>query len=143
MLNLVLMTKEAIRKEYNNSAVHEEALQKSDVYFVNRKKNQKHKKVLELKEDAEEQLVRITTTKKKKQPQQQKRKKKKQLPPQNNKQDKEEDNGIIRGDIISTQRHHHKSRFFWLSEPDSCSCAGMISAAFFQLLYQRSTLTLI
>ncbi len=50
MFNLViLMTKEAIRKEYNNnSAVHEGALQKSDVYFVNRKKkNQKHKKVLE------------------------------------------------------------------------------------------------
>lgn len=54
MFNLVLMTKESIRKEYNNSAVHEGALQKSDVYFVNRKKNQKHKKVLELKEDAEE-----------------------------------------------------------------------------------------
>ena len=55
MFNLVLMMKEAIRKEYNNnSALHEGALQKSDVYFVNRKKNnQKHKKVLELKEDAE------------------------------------------------------------------------------------------
>ena len=54
MFNLVLMTKEAIRKEYNNNSALHGALQKSDVYFVNRKKNnQKHKQVLELKEDAE------------------------------------------------------------------------------------------